>query len=43
MLDKKYNAEEKEQKWQEYWFENDVYKYEPKEKYIWGICLLICT
>lgn len=31
MLDKKYNAEEKEQKWQEYWYDNDIFKYEPKE------------
>lgn len=31
MLDKKYNAEEKEIKWQNYWFENDIYKYEPKD------------
>ena len=30
MLDKKYNFEEKEEKWQNYWFENDIYKYEPK-------------
>lgn len=32
MLDKKYNALEKEKKWQEYWFENDIYKFEPEGK-----------
>ena len=29
MLDKKYNFGEKEEKWQNYWFENDIYKYQP--------------
>ncbi len=36
MLDKKYNFTEKEEKWQNYWFENDVYKFEknsPKKTY----------
>lgn len=28
MLDKKYNFSEKEEKWQNYWFENDIYKYQ---------------
>lgn len=28
MLDKKYNFIEKEAKWQNYWFDNDVYKFE---------------
>ncbi len=28
MLDKKYNFTEKEEKWQNYWFENDIYKFE---------------
>ena len=28
MLDKKYNFTEKEAKWQSYWFDNDIYKYE---------------
>ena len=28
MLDKKYNFSEKEEKWQNYWFENDIYKFE---------------
>ena len=36
MLDKKYNFAEKEEKWQNYWFENDIYKFEensPKKVY----------
>lgn len=36
MLDKKYNFTEKEEKWQNYWFENDIYKFEknsPKKTY----------
>ena len=37
MLDKKYNALEKEEKWQNYWFENDIYKYEPESKKIYSI------
>ncbi len=28
MLDKKYNALEKEEKWQNYWQENDIYKFD---------------
>ncbi len=32
MLDKKYNFAEKEKKWQDYWFENDIYKYDPNAK-----------
>ncbi len=28
MLDKKYNFSEKEKKWQDYWFDNDIYKFE---------------
>lgn len=28
MLDKKYNYLEKEEKWQNYWFDNDIYKYD---------------
>ncbi len=31
MLEKKYNFLEKEQKWQNYWFDNDIYKYEPEK------------
>ena len=30
MLDKKYNAQEKEAKWQKYWQENEIYKFDPK-------------
>ena len=30
MLDKKYNAQEKEAKWQKYWQENGIYKFDPK-------------
>ena len=38
MLDKKYNFLEKEAKWQNYWFENDIYKFEPnKNKKIYSI------
>ena len=36
MLDKKYNYLEKEEKWQNYWFDNDIYKYDldsPKATY----------
>ena len=36
MLDKKYNSSEKEEKWQNYWFENDIYKFDedsPKQTY----------
>ena len=36
MLDKKYNFTEKEAKWQNYWFDNDIYKFEknsPKKVY----------
>ncbi len=28
MLDKKYNFAEKEKKWQDFWYENDVYKFD---------------
>ncbi len=30
MLDKKYNIQEKEAKWQKYWQENGIYKFDPK-------------
>lgn len=36
MLDKKYNTQEKEKKWQDYWEENDTYRFEkdsPKPVY----------
>ncbi|MBE5745796.1 MAG: valine--tRNA ligase [Clostridiales bacterium] len=32
MLDKKYNFLEKEEKWQNYWFDNDIYKFEKDSK-----------
>lgn len=38
MLDKKYNFAEKEKKWQDYWFENDIYKFdESGSKQIYSI------
>ena len=38
MLDKKYNFAEKEEKWQNYWFENDIYKFEENsDKQIYSI------
>ncbi len=32
MLDKKYNFLDKEAKWQDYWFDNDIYKFENGSK-----------
>ena len=37
MLEKKYNAQEKEQKWLEYWKENKVYEFKPDQKEIYSI------
>ena len=37
MLDKKYNAQEKEKKWLDYWKDNNVYKFERKDKEIYSI------
>ena len=38
MLDKKYNFAEKEEKWQQYWQDNDIYKYdENNSKTIYSI------
>ena len=37
MLDKKYNATEKEKKWLDYWNENKVYKFEKNDKQIYSI------
>ena len=37
MLDKKYNALEKEQKWLEYWKENKIYEFKPDEREIYSI------
>ena len=31
MLDKKYNASEKEEKWLNYWKENKIYEFKPDE------------
>ena len=32
MLDKKYNASEKEQKWLDYWKDNKIYEFKRNEK-----------
>ncbi len=37
MLDKKYNALEKERKWLEYWKENDIYKFRPDGREVFSI------
>ena len=37
VLDKKYNALEKEQKWLEYWKENKIYEFKPDEREIYSI------
>ena len=37
MLDKKYNAAEKEQKWMEYWDKNDIYKFENDGREVYSI------
>ncbi len=37
MLDKKYNAEEKEKKWLEYWKENKTYEFKKNEKEVYSI------
>ena len=37
MLDKKYNATEKEKKWLNYWKENGVYKFIPDERKVYSI------
>lgn len=37
MLDKKYNAQEKEQKWLEYWKENKVYEFKPDQREVYSI------
>ena len=31
MLDKKYNATEKERKWLDYWKENKIYEFNPNQ------------
>ena len=37
MLDKKYNAQQKEQKWLEYWKENKVYEFKPDQREVYSI------
>ena len=37
MLDKKYNAEEKENKWLNYWKENKVYEFKPDQREVFSI------
>ena len=37
MLDKKYNAQEKEQKWLDYWRENEIYKFTPDDREVYSI------
>ena len=37
MLDKKYNAQEKEAKWREYWEENKIYEFKPDGRQIYSI------
>ena len=37
MLDKKYNAEEKEKKWMEYWKENKIYEFKKDQRKVFSI------
>ena len=37
MLDKKYIAQEKEQKWLEYWNQNQIYKFVPDEREVYSV------
>lgn len=37
MLDKKYSAQEKEQKWQDFWKEKEIYKFTPNQKDVFSI------
>ena len=37
MLDKKYNAEEKEKKWLDYWNERKIYEFKPDNRQIYSI------
>lgn len=37
MLDKKYNAQEKETKWLNYWRENKIYEFKPDQRKIYSI------
>ena len=37
MLDKKYNALEKEEKWLNYWKENKIYEFKPDQRKVYSI------
>ena len=37
MLDKKYNANEKENKWLNYWKENGIYDFKPDHREVYSI------
>ncbi|MBR5662598.1 MAG: valine--tRNA ligase [Bacilli bacterium] len=37
MLDKKYDFKEKEQKWMDYWKENNVYEFKPDQREVYSI------
>ena len=37
MLDKKYNASEKEEKWKDYWKENNIYEFKPDSREVFSI------
>lgn len=37
MLEKKYNAKEKESKWLKYWEENNIYKFIPDQRKVYSI------
>ena len=37
MLDKKYDAKEKEQKWREYWEKNKIYEFKPDKREVFSI------
>ena len=37
MLDKKYDAHEKENKWLEYWKENKIYEFKPDKREVFSI------
>lgn len=37
MLDKKYDAQEKEKKWLEYWKENKIYEFKPDQREVFSI------
>ena len=37
MLDKKYNTQEKEEKWMNYWEENNIYEFKPDKREIYSI------